>query len=179
MKHGRGGSGLFRQFIYGCSLIILLLSGWGGGGIRVANTPSSVSASSGGTITAGSAGRGESGVRRTREASLQVGDKKYTLQWADTKAAAELRRQLPLAKTFTELHGNEKYYKLPHRLTAADEDIRKVHRGDVMLFDGRYVVVFYQEFQTTHRYTRLGYIEKTDNLGSDLGTGDVFLRMIP
>ena len=63
---------------------------------------------------------------------------------------------MPLAKTFTELHGNEKYYKLPKHLTAADEDVREIHKGDVMLFDGQYVVVFYQDFQTTYRYTRLG-----------------------
>ena len=47
--------------------------------------------------------------------ALVVGSKAYALQWADTKAASELRQQLPLAKTFTELHGNEKYYKLSQR----------------------------------------------------------------
>ena len=96
-----------------------------------------------------------------------------------SKAAAELRQQLPLAKTFTELHGNEKYYKLPQHLTAADEDVREIHKGDVMLFDGQYVVVFYQDFQTTYRYTRLGHVEAANDLDAALGAGDVFLTLQP
>lgn len=86
-------------------------------------------------------------MHETGTASLLAGSKVYALKWADTEAAAELRQQLPLAKTFTELHGNEKYYKLPQHLTAADEDVREIHKGDVMLFDGQYVVVFYQDFR--------------------------------
>ncbi|WP_353887994.1 cyclophilin-like fold protein, partial [uncultured Mitsuokella sp.] len=46
-------------------------------------------------------------MHETGAASLLVGSKAYALKWADTEAAAELRQQLPLAKTFTELHGNE------------------------------------------------------------------------
>ena len=86
---------------------------------------------------------------------------------------------MPLAKTFTELHGNEKYYKLPQHLTAADEDVREIHKGDVMLFDGQYVVVFYQDFQTTYRYTRLGRVEAANDLDAALGAGDVFLTLQP
>ncbi|WP_423791564.1 cyclophilin-like fold protein, partial [Mitsuokella jalaludinii] len=55
-------------------------------------------------------------MQETGAASLLVGSKAYALKWADTEAAAELWQQLPLAKTFTELHGNEKYYKLPQHL---------------------------------------------------------------
>ena len=119
--------------------------------------------------------------RCTRQgaASLLAGSKAYTLKWADTEAAAELRQQLPLARTFTELHGNEKYYKLPKHLTAADEDVREIHKGDVMLFDGQYVVVFYQNFQTTYRYTRLGRVEAANDLDAALGAGDVFLTLQP
>ncbi len=118
-------------------------------------------------------------MHETGAASLLVGSKAYALKWADTEAAAELRQQLPLAKTFTELHDNEKYYKLPQRLTAADEDIREIHKGDVMLFDGQYVVVFYQDFQTTYRYTRLGHVEAANDLDAALGAGDVFLTLQP
>ena len=81
--------------------------------------------------------------------------------------------------SFTELHGNEKYYKLSQCLTAADEDVREIHKGDVMLFDGQYVAVFYQDFQTTYRYTRLGHVEAADDLDAALGAGDVFLTLQP
>ena len=64
-------------------------------------------------------------------------------------------------------------------LTAADEDVREIHKGDVMLFDGQYVVVFYQDFQTTYRYTRLGHVEAANDLDAALGAGDVFLTLQP
>ena len=142
-----------RLFFFCCALIALLVMGCGGPG--VASTSLS--------------GK-EAEMHETGAASLLAGSKAY---------AAELRQQLPLAKTFTELHGNEKYYKLPQHLTAADEDVREIHKGDVMLFDGQYVVVFYQDFQTTYRYTRLGHVEAANDLDAALGAGDVFLTLQP
>lgn len=162
---------MIRQFFFCCGLIALFVLGCGGPGISAPETrPSAVATSSVGQ---------ETEAHGTGEASLRVGGKAYALQWADTKAATELRQQLPLAKTFTELHGNEKYYKLSQRLTAADEDVREIHKGDVMLFDGQYVVVFYQDFQTTYRYTRLGHVEAADDLDVALGAGNVFLTLNP
>ena len=151
-----------RLFFCCCALIALLVLGCAGPG-----------------VTATSLSGKEAKMHETRAVSLLAGSKAYTLKWADTKAAAELRQQLPLAKTFTELHDNEKYYKLPQRLTAADEDVREIHKGDVMLFDGQYVVVFYQDFQTTYRYTRLGRVEAANDLDAALGAGDVFLTLQP
>ena len=151
-----------RLFFFCCALISLIVLGCGGPG-----------------VAAPSLSGKEAEMHETGAASLLVGSKAYALKWADTEAAAELRQQLPLAKTFTELNGNEKYYKLPKHLTAADEDVREIHKGDVMLFDSQYVVVFYQDFQTTYRYTRLGHVEAADDLDAALGAGDVFLTLQP
>lgn len=151
-----------RLFFFCCALISLIVLGCGGPGVAVPSLSGK-----------------EAEMHETGAASLLAGSKAYALKWADTEAAAELRQQLPLAKTFTELNGNEKYYKLPKHLTAADEDVREIHKGDVMLFDGQYVVVFYQDFQTTYRYTRLGHIEAANDLDAALGAGDVFLTLQP
>lgn len=151
-----------RLFFFCCALISLIVLGCGGPG-----------------VAAPSLSGKEAEMHETGAASLLTGSKAYALKWADTEAAAELRQQLPLAKTFTELNGSEKYYKLPKHLTAADEDVREIHKGDVMLFDGQYVVVFYQDFQTTYRYTRLGHVEAANDLDAALGAGDVFLTLQP
>lgn len=151
-----------RLFFFCCALIALIVLGCGGPG-----------------VAAPSLSGKEAEMHEKGAASLLAGSKAYALKWADTEAAAELREQLPLAKTFTELNGNEKYYKLPKHLTAADEDVREIHKGDVMLFDGQYVVVFYQDFQTTYRYTRLGHVEAANDLDAALGAGDVFLTLQP
>lgn len=151
-----------RLFFFCCALISLIVLGCGGP-----------------RVAAPSLSGKEAEMHETGAASLLAGSKAYALKWADTEAAAELRQQLPLAKTFTELNGNEKYYKLPKHLTVADEDVHEIHKGDVMLFDGQYVVVFYQDFQTTYRYTRLGHVEAANDLDAALGAGDVFLTLQP
>lgn len=151
-----------RLFFFCCALIALLVLGCGGPGGAATSLPGK-----------------DVEMHETGTALLLAGGKEYALKWADTAAAAELRQQLPLGKTFTELNGNEKYYKLPQHLTAADEDVREIHKGDVMLFDGQYVVVFYQDFQTTYRYTRLGHVEAANDLDAALGAGDVFLTLQP
>ena len=102
-----------RLFFFCCALISLIVLGCGGPG-----------------VAAPSLSGKEAEMHETGAASLLAGSKAYALKWADTEAAAELRQQLPLAKTFTELNGNEKYYKLPKHLTAADEDVREIHKGE-------------------------------------------------
>ena len=76
-----------RWFFFCCALIALLMLGCGGPGVAA-------------TSLSGT----EAEMHETGTASLLAGSKVYALKWSDTDAAAELRQQLPLAKTFTELH---------------------------------------------------------------------------
>lgn len=162
-----------RKVFSCCCLLALSLVGCGGPGPQ-ASSVSFVSQHA--SIPQGTASSVQSA---SAGPCLQVGKQKFSLTWADTKAAAELRRQLPLAETFTEINGNEKYYKLSHSLPTADEDVQEIHAGDIMLYDGRYVVVFYRDFATTYRYTPLGHLDDAKGLADALGKDNVALSLMP
>ncbi len=97
----------------------------------------------------------------------------FTIIPADTRAAAELAALLPLNLDMRDHAGNEKYADLPRRLSADDQAVRRIETGDVMLWQGDTLVVFYKNFDTPYRYTRLGKIQDTNGLQETLGSGSV------
>ena len=82
----------------------------------------------------------------------------------DNTAADALCDLLPLETTLSELNVNEKYVYLD---TALPTDARKpgtIEKGDVMLYGDSCLVVFYETFATSYRYTRLGRVTDPDAL---------------
>jgi len=72
-----------------------------------------------------------------------------------------------------ELNGNEKYKYLDFTIPASPENPKRINTGDIMLYGSRCVVIFYDSFDTSYSYTRLGYIENPKELASALGKDDV------
>ena len=103
---------------------------------------------------------------------ITIGDKKFTLQLANTDAAKEFAAATPFELEMSDLNGNEKYYN-GEPLPTADYDVAKIHTGDLMLYDGNCIVLFYKDFDTTYRYTKLGKIIDTNGLAAALGSGKV------
>ncbi|MGN0951363.1 MAG: cyclophilin-like fold protein [Mitsuokella sp.] len=93
-----------------------------------------------------------------------------TLEHNDTAKA--LVEKLPLSVTMTELNGNEKYYRFSSPLPSADTNPGQIRTGEIMLFNGDYIVMFYKDFPTNYRYTKIGQIENTDGLPEALGSGN-------
>lgn len=104
--------------------------------------------------------------------TVTIGDKKFTLQLANTKAAKEFAAATPFELEMLELNGNEKYYR-GESLPTAEYDVGTIHTGDLMLYEDNCIVLFYKDFETTFRYTKLGKIIDTDGLAEALGNGKV------
>ena len=47
-----------------------------------------------------------------------------------------------------------------------------------MLYDGHYLVVFYDNFRTSYCYTPLGHLEGADDLADVLGKGNISLELV-
>lgn len=105
--------------------------------------------------------------------TVTVNDKVFYGEFNKTKAAEEFLRTLPLSVTMTELNGNEKYYILPDDLTSDDKNPGKIEKGDIMLYSGNYLVLFYDTFDTMYSYTSIGKITDTEGLKEAVGSGDV------
>ena len=102
---------------------------------------------------------------------LNISQQEYTAVLEDNPAVRQLMSKLPMTLEMEELNGNEKYYQFAEGFPANDEDIGQIHAGDIMLFAGHYVVIFYKDFPSQYRYTRLGHIDNPQGLAEALGPG--------
>lgn len=104
---------------------------------------------------------------------ISVGDRQFTAALLDNAAADELRARVPLTLDMSELNGNEKYFYLPESLPGDSRQVDQIQAGDLMLYGSDCLVLFYDSFSTSYRYTRLGHVEDAAGLAQALGKGDV------
>ena len=74
----------------------------------------------------------------------------FTATLADTPAADTLQQQLPLTLNLRDYNRNEKVGPLPQALPAADEAIGHIEAGDILLWQGDSLVIFYESFATPY-----------------------------
>ena len=110
---------------------------------------------------------------KTNTMRVIVGDKVFPATLADNNTAEDFRELLPLTINMSELNGNEKYYYLSHTFTVDESVPDMIHAGDIMLYGRSCLVLFYQTFETTYAYTRLGAINDPTGLAEALGSGSV------
>jgi hypothetical protein len=102
---------------------------------------------------------------------MAVGDRRFALTLTDTDAVRAFIARLPLSLDMADLNENEKYADLAQPLPALEGRPGTIHAGDVMLYGTRTVVIFYDTFQSSYSYTRLGHIDETTDLRTALGRG--------
>ena len=108
--------------------------------------------------------------------NIIIGSKTFTATLADSETGKAFAALLPLTVTMNELNGNEKYHYLSSSLPTAAYQPGTIHAGDLMLYGNNCVVLFYETFNTSYSYTRLGAIDNPSGLASALGSGNVSVR---
>ncbi|HIT11158.1 MAG TPA: hypothetical protein IAB58_00015 [Candidatus Pelethosoma merdigallinarum] len=99
-----------------------------------------------------------------------------TVKLEDNATVDNLIKLLPLDTNMKELNGNEKYCYLSESLPTNFENIGTIHAGDIMLYGDDCLVIFYETFNTSYHYTKIGHIDY-DNLRDLLGNGNVTVRI--
>ena len=105
-----------------------------------------------------------------------VGSKTFTATLADSETGKAFAALLPLTVTMNELNGNEKYHYLSSSLPTAAYQPGTIHAGDLMLYGNNCVVLFYETFNSSYSYTRIGAIDNPSGLAEALGVGNVSVR---
>lgn len=108
--------------------------------------------------------------------TIRVGEIVFAATLEDNVAAKAFKAMLPLTINMSEMNGNEKYYYLSGNLPTAASNIGTIRAGDLMLYGSSSVVLFYETFQTSYSYTRLGVVDNPLGLASALGSGNVTVR---
>jgi len=104
---------------------------------------------------------------------IAVGDKQFPVNLESSDTVTALTEMLPLTLDMSELNGNEKYYYLDTSLPSSPEKVGHISEGDIMLYGDSCLVVFYESFDTSYSYTKIGHISDTSGLADALGTGGV------
>jgi hypothetical protein len=100
---------------------------------------------------------------------MTVGERRFAITLTDDVAARAFVAQLPLTLDMSELNGKEKHADLPKPLPANARRPGTIRNGDLMLYGGDTLVVFYQTFQPSYSYTRLGRVDDPSELAHTLG----------
>ena len=66
-----------------------------------------------------------------------------------------------------ELNGNEKYVYLNNSLPTNSYNPKRINSGDIMLYGNNCLVIFYESFDTSYSYTRIGHIDNLPDLGNE------------
>ena len=91
----------------------------------------------------------------------------------DNETVAALKEKMPLTLNMSELNGNEKYNYLPFTLPTNAGNPGQIHAGDLMLYGSDCLVLFYESFPTSYRYTPVGRVNDPSGLADAVGGGGV------
>ena len=105
-----------------------------------------------------------------------VGNKTFTATLADSETGRAFAQLLPLTLPMTELNGNEKYHYLNSSLPTDSYRPGTIQAGDLMLYGNNCLVLFYETFNSSYSYTRIGAIDNPTGLSEALGSGNVSVR---
>ena len=97
---------------------------------------------------------------------VTISDKKYEIKLENNSTVSALIQELPLEVSMSDLNNNEKYVNLDSSLPTNTYSPKHIEAGDVMLFGNNCLVVFYESFDTSYNYTKIGHIDNLPNLGS-------------
>lgn len=111
--------------------------------------------------------------QQAMDLKITVGNEVYTATLSDNQTAKAFREMLPLTLNMSELNGNEKFFYFDSTLHSDSERPDQINSGDLMLFGNNCLVLFYDSFNSSYSYTRIGYIDDPTGLASSLGRGSV------
>ncbi|OUM68842.1 hypothetical protein PIROE2DRAFT_68647 [Piromyces sp. E2] len=103
----------------------------------------------------------------------------FKCTFEDNETTRELVKRFPLKMTMVDLNGTEKYHTLSEPLPVRIQPVDKVRYGDILLFQSRYLAVFYDTFDPVKQYSIIGKIDNPEKLREAVGTGSITASFVP
>lgn len=96
---------------------------------------------------------------------MNIEDTTFTANFFDNPTALEIEKLFPMELTMKELNNNEKYHNFSQNFSTNPQFMKQINTGDIMLYQGNCLVIFYKDFKTNIKYTPIGKINNVENLG--------------
>jgi hypothetical protein len=113
-------------------------------------------------------------MKKMANMNITIGDDTFIATLEDNDTTRALIKQLPLTVDMSELNSNEKYNYLSNNLRADKSSCPgQINEGDLMLYGDNCLVLFYNTFNTSYSYVKLGHIDNTTGLTKAIGSGNV------
>lgn len=112
----------------------------------------------------------------TTKMKITIGTLVFSATLYDNPSAIKFKAMLPLTIKMIELNNNEKYYDLFNNLPTNASIGGAIKVGDLSLYGNNTVVLFYKSFNTSYKYTKLGYIDNPIGLATAFGKGNVIVK---
>jgi hypothetical protein len=125
------------------------------------------------TVCAQGANTADNPQESDMKIKITVGGKEFTATLYNNQAAEVFVTLLPMTVNMTEMSGQEKYYNLPNHLPGSAVNPGKIHEGDIMIWSGNCLVLFYTTFSTSYSYIRLGRVDNVSGFRAALGVGSI------
>lgn len=95
---------------------------------------------------------------------VSINNEELEIELDDNSTASALVKLLPLELSMSDLNGNEKYAYLDESLPTNTYSPKHIEAGDVMLFGDNCLVIFYESFDTSYSYSKIGHIDNLPSL---------------
>lgn len=112
----------------------------------------------------------------TTKMKITIGTTVFTATLNNNTTVTAFKAMMPLTINMGELNGNEKFYYFSTTLPTNASSGGNIQVGDLMLYGNNCLVLFYEGFNTSYSYTRLGRIDNTSGLVAALGAGSVTVK---
>ena len=96
---------------------------------------------------------------------IDINNETFEMDLEDNSTVSALVKMLPLNLSMSDLNGNEKYAYFDKPLPANTYSPKHIEAGDVMLFGDNCLVIFYESFDTSYSYSKIGRINNMTSLG--------------
>ena len=110
--------------------------------------------------------------------TININGVDFTVTLEDNETARELVNRLPLNIEMNELNGNEKYYYFDESFPSNSSRIERIEKGDIMLYGSDCLVLFYESFNTSYSYTRIGKLDNPSLLDDVIEKDSVIVTII-
>jgi hypothetical protein len=107
---------------------------------------------------------------------ITIGTSFFTATFYDNATATAFKSMLPITINMNELNGNEKYYYFSNTLPTNASPRGTIQNGDLMLYGNNCLVLFYESFNTSYSYSRIGKITNTVGIVEALGSGNIEVK---